>query len=46
MSGDNWTFWFNMVNFVLGIFTLLGLLVVLVAVGWDLLSRKATHRAR
>ena len=45
MFGDNWTFWLNMANFALGIFTLLALLVVLVAVGWDLFARKGTHSA-
>ena len=45
MSGDNWIFWFNMVNFALGIFTFLVLLGVLVAVVWDLLARKGTHSA-
>ena len=46
MSGDNWTFWFKLANLVLGSFTLLGLLVVLGAVGWDLLTRKSRHSAR
>lgn len=46
MSGDNWTFWLNMANFALGIFTLLALLVVLVAVGRALLARKGTDRAQ
>ncbi len=36
MAGENWTFWFNMTNFALGLITLLAVLVVFVAVGWDL----------
>ena len=36
MAGENWTFWFNMTNFALGIITLLAVLVVFAAVGWDL----------
>jgi UPF0716 family protein affecting phage T7 exclusion len=46
MSGNNWTFWLNMANFALGVFTLLALLVVLVAVGQALLARKGTDRAQ
>ena len=46
MSGDDWTFWLNMANFALGTFTLLALLVVLVAVGRALLARKGTDRAQ
>ena len=41
MAADNWTFWLNMTNFALGIITLLGLVIVFGAVGWDLLVRKA-----
>ena len=37
MAGENWTFWFNMTNFALGIITLLAVLVVFAAVGWDLM---------
>ncbi|MGC1452537.1 MAG: hypothetical protein WA830_21110 [Candidatus Sulfotelmatobacter sp.] len=40
MAAENWTFWLNMTNFALGIITLLALLVVFGAVGWDLLVRK------
>jgi hypothetical protein len=40
MAAENWTFWLNMTNFALGIITLLALLVVFAAVGWDLLVRK------
>lgn len=36
MAGENWTFWFNLTNFALGIITLLAILVVVGAVGWDL----------
>ena len=45
MAGENWTFWLNMTNFALGIITVLALLVVFGAVGWDLLVRKV-HTAR
>ena len=45
MAGENWTFWLNMTNFALGIITLLALLVVFAAVGWDLLVRKV-HAVR
>ena len=45
MAGENWTLWLNMTNFALGIVTLLALLVVFAAVGWDLLVRKV-HTAR
>jgi hypothetical protein len=41
MAADNWTFWLNMTNFALGIITLLALVIVFGAVGWDLLVRKA-----
>ena len=41
MAGENWTFWFNMTNFALGMITVLALVVVFGAVGWDLLVRKA-----
>jgi len=40
MAGENWTFWLNMTNFALGMITLVALLIVFVAVGWDLLVRK------
>ena len=45
MAGENWTFWLNMTNFALGIITLLALVVVFAAVGWDLLVLKL-HNAR
>lgn len=45
MAAENWTFWLNMTNFALGIITVLALLVVFGAVGWDLLVRKV-HTAR
>jgi hypothetical protein len=45
MAGENWTFWLNMTNFALGIITLLALVLVFCAVGWDLLVRKV-HTAR
>ena len=40
MAAENWTFWLNMTNFALGMITLVALLIVFVAVGWDLLVRK------
>jgi|SRR5579862_2817226 len=40
MAGENWTMWLNITNFGLGIVTLVALLVVFFAVGWDLLVRK------
>lgn len=40
MAGENWTMWLNITNFALGIVTLVALLVVFFAVGWDLLVRK------
>ncbi len=43
MAGENWTFWLNMTNFALGIITLLALVVVFGAVGWDLMVRKVHH---
>jgi hypothetical protein len=43
MAGENWTFWLNMTNFALGIITLLALVVVFGAVGWDLLVLKVHH---
>jgi len=39
MAGENWTFWLNMTNIALGVITVLALLVVVGAVGWDLLAR-------
>jgi hypothetical protein len=36
MAGENWTFWFNMTNFALGMITLLAVAVVIASVGWDL----------
>lgn len=40
MAGENWTMWLNIINFALGLVTLIALAVVFVAVGWDLLVRK------
>ena len=45
MAGENWTFWLNMTNFALGMITVLALVVVFVAVGWDLLVLKV-HKTR
>ena len=36
MAAENWTFWFNLTNFALGMITVLAVLVVMGAVGWDL----------
>ena len=44
MSGDDWTFWLIIENFAIGIITLLAVLVVLGAAGWELLDRKV-HKA-
>jgi hypothetical protein len=44
MYGDNWTFWLIIENFAIGIITLLAVLVVLGAAGWELLDRKV-HKA-
>jgi len=41
MAGENWTMWLNITNFALGMVTVVALLVVFFAVGWDLLVRKA-----
>ena len=46
MGGENWTMWLNVTNFALGIVTLIALLVVFFAVGWDLLLRKVKALAR
>ncbi len=40
MAGENWTMWLNITNYALGLVTLVALLVVFFAVGWDLLVRK------
>ena len=40
MAGEDWTMWLNVTNFALGLVTLVALLVVFFAVGWDLLVRK------
>jgi len=40
MAAENWTFWLNMTNFALGAITILALVVVFGAVGWELLTRK------
>ena len=45
MAGENWTFWFNMTNFALGMITLLAVVVVMAAVGWDLMVLWL-HKAR
>ena len=40
MAGENWTMWLNITNAALGLVTLVALLVVFFAVGWDLHVRK------
>jgi hypothetical protein len=45
MAGENWTFWLNMTNFALGMVTVVAVVLVFSAVGWDLLVRKV-HTAR
>jgi hypothetical protein len=44
MAGENWTMWLNITNFALGMVTLLALVVVFFAVGWDLLVRKVVRK--
>jgi hypothetical protein len=44
MAGENWTMWLNITNLALGIVTLIALLVVFFAVGWDLLVRKVGRK--
>lgn len=46
MAGGDWTMWLNITNFALGIVTLIALLLVFFAVGWDLLVRKIKEPAR
>lgn len=41
MGGQDWTFWLNVTNYVLGAVTGLALLIVLGAVGWELIEKKA-----
>ena len=43
MAGENWAMWLNITNFALGIVTLVALLLVFFAVGWDLLVRQVKH---
>jgi hypothetical protein len=43
MAGENWTMWLNITNLGLGIVTLVALLLVFFAVGWDLLVRKVSR---
>jgi hypothetical protein len=40
MAAENWVFWLNVTNLALGIVTLLAMLAVLGAVGWELLARR------
>ena len=37
MAGENWTFWLMMTNYALGVITVLALIMVFVAVCWDLI---------
>jgi hypothetical protein len=46
MAAENWTMWLNITNFALGMVTLVALLVVFFAVGWDLLVRKVSRPER
>lgn len=46
MAGENWTMWLNITNFGLGMVTLVALLVVFFAVGWDLLVCKVSRPER
>ncbi|HTY84262.1 MAG TPA: hypothetical protein VMB19_08580 [Silvibacterium sp.] len=41
MSGENWTFWLMMTNYALGLITVIAVVMVAGAVGWDLLGKKA-----
>ncbi len=43
MAGQDWTFWFNMTNFALGMITILAVVVVFAAVGWDLFALWLHH---
>jgi hypothetical protein len=45
MAGEDWTFWFNMTNYALGMITLLAVLVVFGALGWDVVLLWL-HKAR
>jgi len=40
MAGENWTFWLMMTNYALGVITVLALIMVFVAVCWDLIVLK------
>ena len=41
MDGSNWEFWLNMTNLALGLITLAAVLVVLGAIGYELVARNA-----
>lgn len=43
MAGENWTMWLNLTNYALGLVTLIALLVVFFAVGWDVLAARLSH---
>ncbi len=43
MAGENWTMWLNLTNYALGLVTLIALLVVFFAVGWDVVAAKLSH---
>ncbi|MFZ0732801.1 MAG: hypothetical protein WAM79_10800 [Candidatus Sulfotelmatobacter sp.] len=43
MGGENWTMWLNITNFALGLVTLIALLAVFFAVGWDLVVRNVSR---
>jgi hypothetical protein len=41
MAGESWTFWLMMMNYALGVITLLALVLVVGAVGGELLGKRA-----
>jgi hypothetical protein len=41
MAGENWTFWLMMMNYALGVITLAALVLVVGAVSWELLGKRA-----
>jgi hypothetical protein len=41
MSGEDWTFWLMMMNYALGVIVLATFLVLLGAVSWELLAKRA-----
>jgi hypothetical protein len=43
MSNQDWTFWLMMTNYALALVTVIAVVLVVGAVGWDLIVKKA-HR--